>query len=143
MKFPVVACALKCSLKGLSISALPHSARCEPRDLGDGRDGFLEELKALPVNFKVVEADPCDVAARVRQARHESFPHRDPYPHDRYCVAGRTDRLRNRIGTGDDDVWIAIDDLAGEIGKAFRASLAGISVDDQVLPFDIAQAAQL
>ena len=35
----------------------------------------------------------------------------NPYPDDRYCGSGRTDRRRDRVGTGDDHVGVAVDEM--------------------------------
>jgi hypothetical protein len=73
---------------------------------------------------------PGDVAAGARQARCESGQDRlAPYPNDRYCAAGRADRLRNGVGFGDAHVRVPADDLASQISKALAPALAGIPLD--------------
>jgi hypothetical protein len=85
---------------------------------------------------------PGDVAAGTCQARCESgLDWLAPYPNDRYCAAGRADRLRNGVGFGNDHVRVPADDLASQIGKALAPSLAGIPLDGEILPLDIAQPA--
>jgi hypothetical protein len=44
---------------------------------------------------------------------------------------------------GNDHIRAAADNLAGEIGIALGPPFAGIPLDGEVLPLDIAQAAQL
>src|SRR4029077_6787974 len=139
-----LACFLKRSLKRLGIGTFPPLARRQPRDLGYRRDGLLEDLKALRVEFGVIEADPGDVAAGVRKTGHKPNPDRfDPYPNHWDCAGLRADRQRNRVGDGNNHVRVAADDTANEIRIPFRASLAGIPLDCKVLSLDIAKPAEL
>jgi len=67
----------------------------------------------------------------------------DPYPNDWNRSGGRANRQRNRIGSGNDDLGAAGDDLASDLGIAFWLPSAGIPLDREVLSFDMTQTAQL
>src|ERR1700740_3417882 len=66
-----------------------------------------------------------------------------PSGDDRYRAGRRGRRHRFWWTNGDDHLRVPADHLTGEVGKALGPPLAGIALDGEVLPLDIAQPAQL
>ena len=66
----------------------------------------------------------------MRKAGRKPGPDRiTPNPNHRYCTCGGANRLRDRVGRGDDQVRVPADDLANEITIALGPPLAGIALD--------------
>src|SRR5271167_3353688 len=132
--FPIVGLLPETRVARAVRRRLQTPGHVQVRDPGCRRDGFLEDLQALRIDFGVIETDPCDIAAGARQARNELDPDcLNSDPNDRYCASGYADRQPDGVGLGNDCVRVAADDLASEIGKAVGPPLSGIPLDLKVL----------
>ncbi len=132
-------------LKGLPKRAVPAVAHAQEDDICHRRDGLLQQLQTLPPELDPgIEGDTGEVAAGSGEAGNQPCLQRiDHERNDRYRAGLGRESNDDRVRSGDDHIGIAGHDLAGEVSIALMMPLGGIAFDDQILSFDVAQAAQL
>ena len=74
---------------------------------------------------------------RLDQFRFQRIEHEG---NDRYGAGCRGEDRHDGIGSGDDQIRAATHDLLSQIGITLVMPLGGISFDDQIVSFDVAQA---
>jgi hypothetical protein len=105
---------------------------------------LLQQLNALCPNFRSpanIDAYPSDVAARSCEAGNNAeLDWSAEDPDDWNCAGGRFKIEHKEGGESDDQIWIPTHYLASEFRIMMRCntSFAGIALDQEIAPFDIA-----
>ena len=111
---------------------------------GYRRDGFLQQLEALaPELNSRIKRDAGKVAAGPGKARDQ--PSLQRIDHERNNRDGAGEGLEcehDRVGSGDDQIRIAIDDLPRDVRIALVMPLGGIAFYQKILSFDVTEPAQ-
>src|SRR5262245_60959618 len=105
------------------------------------RHRLLQQLDALcPLVPKTdIKANPSDVAARACEAADNArLNWRVEEPNNRYRAGGRLEIERQVAGDDDNQVWILTSYLASEVMIMRCTPFAGIALDHEIAPFDIA-----
>ena len=116
------------------------TSRIEGPQSGYLRHRLLQQLHALcPLVHSDIDANPSDVAAgpcEVRRNAPQDWIAEDP--DGWYRAGGRLNILHQFAVEGDDQIWISTDYLASEVRIMRGPPLAGIALDQEISPFDIA-----
>ena len=130
---------------GNRLDGFPLRRRCrvshilQKADPRDRRARLLQQLDAFPGQFRCEGAEPGDVAAGVREARHDADVERlgdcrhDDRDHFRHCFG----RFGGRRSSRDDQVHRQVNQLGREIEEPLRLPIRGAVLDAQILPFDV------
>src|SRR5215475_8510973 len=104
------------------------------------RHCLLQQLNTLwPLVLSDIDANPRDVAAGTREARHNATL--DWLAEDtgnRDCAGSRFNIEHKGRGDGDDQIWVPTNYLASEVRIMVGVPFTGISLDQEIAPFDIA-----
>jgi hypothetical protein len=88
--------------------------------------------RVIPVEIVAGSAEAGD-QSRFQRVEHER--------NNRYCAGCRLEGRHDGIGSGDDHLRAAVHDLPSLSGITLVMPLGGIAFDEQVVSFDVAQAA--
>src|SRR6266568_2888061 len=101
-------------------------------------------MRYRPVLHPGIEGDPSEVAAGSAEAGDQPRLQRIYHErNNRYCTGCRLEDDHDGVGSGDNHIRLAGDDLPGQVGIALVMSLGGIPFDNQILSFNVTQAAKL
>ena len=120
---------------------LPHSSRLKERQSGR-RHYLLQQLNPFaPLLWKGTDIyrSPGDIAAGPCQARYDASFDRTGKGSDNWNCSGRRFEIEDEIiANGNDQIRIAAHNSANQLRIMRSTPLAGISLDQEIPPFDIA-----
>ena len=123
-----------------SQKSLPHISRTKEPQPGCLRYRLLQQLHALcPLVPSNIDANPSDVAAWPCKARDNAIlDWLGEDPDDRNGAGGSLNIEHKGNGNSDNQIWIPTNYLASKVRIIRCTPFAGISLDQEIAPFDIA-----